>query len=290
MFVSATMAGVVTGSYYAFLGIAIALIFRTTGVANFAQGHQGTLGVFIFFMYTSHASAFRPISIICALLISALIGGAIYFVILRPRADNDPMNATARTLGLYVLLQALMLYFWGENEPYVIASFLPKGSIEFANLVFSYDQLCVLGIAIALSGAFLALLRYTKVGLAIRSVAADKEVASLLGINTHLVSGVVWCVAGAIGTIVAGLIAPMSFLGTNLMEPYLLKAFTAAILGGLSSFPGVLAGGLILGILDSYAASWMPLSAREPFTFAILLAVLIVRPTGLFGKISMERV
>jgi branched-chain amino acid transport system permease protein len=100
----------------------------------------------------------------------------------------------------------------------------------------------------------------------------------------------VWLIAGAIGALVAMLIAPVSFLGTGLMQPYILKAFTAAVLGGLNSFPGVVLGGLLLGLIESVGATWISIHLPEPFTFAILLLVLLFRPAGLFARQHAARV
>jgi branched-chain amino acid transport system permease protein len=123
-----------------------------------------------------------------------------------------------------------------------------------------------------------------------RSVAMNAEVASLLGIDVNRIALVVWLIAGAIGALVAMLIAPVSFLGTDLMQPYILKAFTAAVLGGLTSFPGVVVGGLLLGLIESFGSTWISIHLREPFTFAILLLVLLFRPAGLFARDHAGRV
>ncbi|MDY0748046.1 branched-chain amino acid ABC transporter permease [Paucibacter sp. R3-3] len=287
---STTMAGVVTGSYYALLGISLALIYRTTSVANFAQGHLGTLGVFLLFMYVSKLNFGAWGGVLVAVLLASIISGAIYIALLRPKPDTDHMGMTIKTLGLFMLVHAVLLYAWGENEPYVMTGIFSNGSVSVGGFFISYEQMGTLAIAAVLAITFLLLMRYTRTGLAMRSVALNSEVATLLGVNVDKVGALVWMISGGIGALVAMLIAPVSFLGTNLMEPYILKAFTAAILGGLTSFPGVIAGGLILGVLESYAATWISISLREPFTFAVLLLVLVFRPNGLFGKVHLERV
>jgi branched-chain amino acid transport system permease protein len=290
LFFSTTMAGVVTGSYYALLGIALALIFRTTGVANFSQGHLGTLGVFLLYMYVSKLHVGSIGGFCIAVLLSAAVSGVAYLVLLRPKAGTDAMSMTIKTLGLFTLVHAVMLYAWGENEPYVMTGIFSSGSMAIGSLYVTYEQIGTLVIVAVLAVAFLVLMRYTRTGLAMRSVALNSEVATLLGVNVNVVGILVWMISGGIGALVAMLIAPVSFLGTNLMEPYLLKAFTAAILGGLTSFPGVIVGGLILGVMESYAATWASISLREPFTFIVLLVVLMLRPNGLFGAAHKERV
>lgn len=284
------VAGIVSGSYYALLGLAIALIYRTTAVANFAQGELGTLGTFVLVLYVSRLPLPPGWQLVLSVLISAGVSAIAYAALMRARPGADALNLTVRTLALYTLVHAVTLYFWGANEPYTATGLFGEGGIDVAGFHLAYDQIGTLLIAAALGLALFALFRFTPVGLAMRSVAMNAEVASLLGVNVGRIALVVWMIAGAIGALVAMLIAPVSFLGTGLMQPYILKAFTAAVLGGLSSFPGVIAGGLLLGVIESFGATWVSIHLREPFSFAILLLVLLFRPAGLFGRQQLGRV
>lgn len=284
------VAGVVSGSYYALLGLAIALIYRTTAVANFAQGELGTLGAFVLVLYVSRLPLAPAWALVVSVLISAGVSAVAYRVLLRAKRGAEPLNLTVRTLALYTLIHAVTLYLWSANEPYTVAGLFPAGDFDIAGFRLANDQLGTLLIAAGLGLALFALFRFTPVGLAMRSVAMNAEVASLLGVNVDRIALAVWMIAGAIGALVAMLIAPVSFLGSGLMQPYILKAFTAAVLGGLSSFPGVVAGGLLLGVIESFGATWVSIQLREPLTFAILLLVLLFRPEGLFGRQHLTRV
>ena len=284
------VAGIVNGAYYALLGLAIALIYRTTAVANFAQGELGTLGTFIMVLYVTKLPLGPVPQLIVSVLISAGVSSLAYVALLRPRRDADPLNLTVRTLGLFTLIHAVTLYLWGANEPYTVQGLFAAGNIDIGGFRLAYDQIGTLVIAALLGLALFALFRFTRVGLAMRSVAMNADVASMLGIDVDRIALVVWFISGAIGALVAMLIAPVSFLGTGLMQPYLLKAFTAAVLGGLNSFPGVVLGGLLLGVIESFGATWVSIHLREPFTFAILLLVLLFKPAGLFGRQHVGRV
>lgn len=285
-----TVAGVVTGAYYALLGLAIALVFRTTGVANFAQGELGTVSAFLLVMYGSTLPLPASLRFALAVAAGAATSAVVYLTLLRPRRTVEHLNLTVRTLAVYTLVHALTLYLWGANEPYQAPSLFPSTTWEIGGLHIAYDQIGTLAIAALLGLALFVLFRYTRVGLSMRAVAANSEVSSLLGIDVDRIGLVVWLLSGAIGALVALLVAPAAFLGTSLMQPYLLKAFTAAILGGLYSFPGVIAGGLLLGVIESMGAVWISIQLREPFTFAILLLVLLLRPAGLFGRVQGTRV
>lgn len=284
------VAGIVNGAYYALLGLAIALIYRTTAVANFAQGELGTLGAFIMVLYVTKLPLGPVPQLIVSVLISAGVSALAYVALMRPRRDADPLNLTVRTLGLFTLIHAVTLYLWGANEPYTVQGLFAAGNVDIGGFRLAYDQIGTLVIAAMLGLALFALFRFTRVGLAMRSVAMNADVASMLGIDVDRIALVVWFISGAIGALVAMLIAPVSFLGTGLMQPYLLKAFTAAVLGGLNSFPGVVLGGLLLGVIESFAATWVSIHLREPFTFAVLLLVLLFKPAGLFGRQHVGRV
>jgi branched-chain amino acid transport system permease protein len=283
--------GIVAGAHYALLGLAVVLIFRTTGVANFAQGEIATISVFLFLMYATQLQVPIALQWLATIIVSAALGGAIFLVLLRPKAEGaEKLNLTVRTLGLYMLLNALALYWWGANEPYTVPSLFPDRGIAIGGFNVAYDQLGTLIVAAAVGLALLALFRFTQIGLAMRAVAMNAEVASLLGVNVRRISLVVWVIAGALSAVVGLLIAPVSFLESGLMQPYILKAFTAAILGGFQSFPGAILGGLMLGVAESIAGTWISIHLREPFTFAILLLVLLLRPRGLFSRTELERV
>ena len=287
---SIIVGGALNGGLYALLGLALVLITRTTAVANFAQGDMGMFSAFLLLMVFLPMG--MPLSMAwgATVLASAGIGAAIYWILIRPRPQAGHLNLTIRTLGLYTLIYSVAIYLWGANAPYTVPSFFAKGSVSMLGFSISYDQLGTVAVTVAIAAAFLVFFRFTRLGLAMRAVAIDPTIASLLGINVRGVALAVWLLAGAIGAIVGLLIAPLSFLDPNLMRPYILKAFTAAIMGGLYSFSGVIVGGVVLGIAEALAAVTISIHLREPFVFVVLLLVLLVRPGGLFGTVRKARV
>ncbi|MGF7161560.1 branched-chain amino acid transport system permease protein [Rhodoligotrophos appendicifer] len=289
--IGSTMAtGILNGGIYALLALAIVLIFRTTAVANFAQGDMGTFSVFMLLMF------FLPLDIplwaawLATIALSGGLGAIVYFVLLRPRPAANHLNLTVRTLGLYTLIYAVVVFLWGAQEPYRIPSLFQQGTVTIGGFSISYDQIGTLAVMAVAAAGFLALFRYTQLGLAMRASAMNPEVASLLGVNVQVIMMSVWILAGIMGAVAGMLIAPISFLETGMMRPYLFKAFTAAIMGGLYSFPGAIVGGFILGVAEAFAAVAISIHMREPFTFMILLLVLLIRPAGLFGSKQRLRV
>jgi len=287
---AAIVSGLLNGGLYALLALAIVLIFRTTGVANFAQGDMAMVSAFLLIM------VFVPLGIplilawIATILTAAVLGALIYFVLIRPRPTTDHLNLTVRTMGLYILLYSSAVVLWGGMEPYQVPSLFAAGAFRVGSFSVGYDQLGTILIAVGIAVAFLSFFRLTQTGLAMRAVSSNPEVASLMGVNVTRISLVVWMMAGILAAVTGMLVAPITFLESGLMRPYLLKAFTAAILGGLTSFPGAIVGGFILGVAEAFAGVAISLHMREPFTFAILLLVLLIRPAGIFGTVSKVRV
>lgn len=289
VFTATLVGGVINGGLYALLAIAIVLIFSTTGVANFAQGELATFAVFVMLMMVVPTGMGLFGAWAVTVTIMGAAGAFVYYVLIRPKAQADHLNIMVRTLGLSGLLHAIDVLRWGGNEPYKVPSLFGIGNISLGPVTLSRDQAGTLTVGVVMAVGFFAFFRFTLAGLAMRAVALNREVAALQGVNVGRTNVLAWVVATALSAVVGLLVAPTSFLDTGLMQPYLLKAFTAAIIGGMLSYPGALAGGLILGIVEAFVASGLSIELREPLTFAVLLVVLLVRPTGLFGSNNQQR-
>jgi branched-chain amino acid transport system permease protein len=287
--ITTAIGGIINGGLYSLLGIAIVLIFSTTGVANFAQGELATFAAFVMLMIYAPMGIGIGGSWLATLVTLGLTGALVYFVLLKPRSHGDHLNLTVRTLGLSTLLHATDVFKWGTNEPYRFPSLFGEGSVQLGVVSLSRDQLGTLGAACIVGAAFFVFFRTTMTGLAMRAVAVDRDVAALQGVNVQRTTVAIWVLAAVISGVVGMLAAPISFLETGLMQPYIMKAFTAAIIGGMFSFPGVVAGGILLGLAEAFAAGGTSVHFREPFTFVVLLLVLLLRPAGLFGGQSVAR-
>ncbi|MBE0592580.1 MAG: branched-chain amino acid ABC transporter permease, partial [Gemmatimonadales bacterium] len=265
------------------------LIFSTTGVANFAQGELATFSGFAMLMLVLPFGLGVPSGWMLTLSAMGLGGALVYFLLIRPRSGPDHLNLTVRTLGLSMLLHSVNVFFWGTNEPYRFPSLFGAGSLHFGPVSMSRDQLGTLATAFIVGSAFFAFFRFTTAGLAMRAVAIDRDIAALQGVDVQRTTVLIWVLATILSAVVGLLAAPISFLEVGLMQPYILKAFTAAIIGGMFSFPGVIAGGLILGVAEAFAAATTSVHLREPFAFVILLLVLLLRPAGLFTANTAQR-
>ena len=290
LFGATLVSGVLNGSLYALLAIAVVVVFRTTAVANFAQGEMAMLSVFLFLMFVVPTGLPVWATWIASIVLAGLVGAAVYLVLMRPRADSGHLNLTIRTVGLYTLLSAVAVYLWGGNEPYRLPHLFPDRAVDLAGLAVGFDQLGAIAVVALATIGLLFLFRYTELGLAMRACAMNPETASLLGVNVPLITTAVWALAAMLGAIAGLLATSISFLETASMKPLIVKALTAAVIGGMQSFPGAILGGLLLGILEAMAAIGVSIHLREPLTFAILLGVLLWRPAGIFGRAETARV
>lgn len=277
------VSGILSGSLYALLAVAVVLVFRTTAVANFAQGEMAMLAVFMFLMLVVPAGLPVWISWIVSIAVAGLVGAGIYLILIRPRPGSSHLNVTVRTVGLYTLISSVAVFLWGGNEPYRLPHLFPERAVAIAGLTVGFDQLGTLAFVAVATVGLLLLFRYTELGLAMRACAINGEVASILGINVRLMTTTVWAIAGMLGAVAGLLTASISFLETASMRPFIIKALTAAVIGGMQSFPGAIVGGLFLGVLEALASIGISIHFREPLTFMILLIVLLVRPAGIFG-------
>lgn len=290
LFIPTLLSGALNGGIYALLALGIVLIFRTSSVANFAQGEMAMFSVFLMVIYLLPLDLPLWSAWIFTLLASGAIGALVYLAIIRPKPEAGHLNLTVRTLGLFTLVNSVAIYLWGINEPYRVPSIFGAGTVSIGGYAISYDQVGAVGVMAVVALIFLVIFRYTRLGLNMRACAINHEVASLLGVNVRQIMVSVWIIAAVIGAVAGLLIAPVSFLQTDLMRAFIFKAFTAAVLGGLQSFAGAIFGGLILGVSEAFAASLISIHMREPFVFAVLITVLLLRPAGLFGSKIRVRV
>jgi branched-chain amino acid transport system permease protein len=281
--------GVALGALYGLFALTIVLLYRTTSVVNFAQGNMAMFIAFVALFFLLPTGLPPIVVFVLALVVGAVFGAIIYAVVMRPRPSRDHYNELFRTMGLSLLLFALAKAFWGPREPYSFPA-LVDGSFALLGFQVQWMQVVALLIALLLAGGFALFLRTPKVGLMMRAVAYDKDVSTLLGIRVRVVELVAWILVGAMGAALGLLFAPLYSVSSEMMEPFLLKAFAAALLGGLTSFRGAVVAGLLMGVVDSLVAVYLGNEWRDIVSFVVILGVLLIRPAGLFGRAEIVRV
>lgn len=283
--------GLGSGAIYASLALALVLIFRSTGIVNFAQGEMAMFSTYIAWQF--HAWGV-PVwgAIAITVAVSFVGGGLVYQAAIRPVESASPLTLVIVTLGLLVAFNSAAGWIW----TFLIKDFpstFPGGGVEFAGARFGYHALGTLGVLVGVVIALAFLFQKTKIGLAMRAAASNPESSRLVGIRVGRMLMLGWALAAALGAIAGVLVAPKLFLEPNMMLGVQIYAFAAATLGGFDSPVGAVVGGLIVGVAENLAGSYVDFIGSElklVVALAIIFAVLLVKPAGLFGKPQVARV
>ncbi len=282
--------GIADGSLYAALALALVLIFRTTGVVNFAQGEMAMVATFVAW---SLLDAGLPLgaAIAVALAFAFVFGMAVERIVIRPVEGRRPLTLAIVTLGLYILLNSAAGWIWGFNNR-GFPSVFPSDSLAVGGVDIAVESLGIVVVLLVVVAALFLLLERTRIGLALRAVSTNPESARLCGISVGRTLMVGWGLASVLGALAGVLIAPRIFLDPNLMGGVLIYAFAAATLGGFDSPLGAVVGGWAIGLSEALASTYVDFIGSDleilvPLT--VILVVLLVRPSGLFGRREVVR-
>jgi branched-chain amino acid transport system permease protein len=289
-FIDLTLDGVSTGAIYAAVALALVLIWRATRIVNFAQGAMLMITTFIASAVISSSGSYW-LGFGVALLAGLVFGAVVERVLIRPVENAPPLNAVILTLGLYTLLVAAAGMIWGNTPRSFPAAFSLQGyEVGGTRLLFTPNDTFTVLMVVAVAVGLGLLFRFTPLGLQMRAAAFAPEVARLLGVRVGRMLTIGWALAAVAGALAGVLVAPSVFLGPNSFDPILIGGFVAAVMGGLDSPPGALVGGLILGLALSYVSGYEGSSLVPLAALVILVAVLMVRPGGLFAAAKERRV
>jgi branched-chain amino acid transport system permease protein len=291
-FMQQVVAGLASGSIYAALALALVLIHRATGIINFAQGEMATLSTYIAWTLTAnHGWSYWP-AFVFTLGVSFLGGAAVHQVIIRPNEKGSVLRVVIVTIGLLILINGLVTLIWGGDVKAVESPF-PAGTTEIAGVAITTADIGTIAVVLATVVALWLLFQYTKLGLAMRAAAVNPAEARLVGVRVTWMLSLGWGLAAALGAVAGMLAAPSVFLDPNLMAALLIYAFAAAVLGGIDSPIGAVVGGLTLGVglnLIGTYVDFVGADLRLPVALLVILVVLLVKPTGIFGKAEVRRV
>jgi branched-chain amino acid transport system permease protein len=292
IFAQQTVAGLAQGAVYSSLALALVLIYRATEVINFAQGELGMASVYIAFQLIQWGLSYWE-AFFLTLAISFVLGVVIQVTVIRPVQHKSVIAVVIVTVGLFVLIDGLVNWKWGGAVRFMPGPFGVK-NYHLGSVTVARQDIGTIVLSIVSAIALWALFQFTKLGLAMRAAALRPAAAALAGVRVDRMLAIGWGLAAVLGA-VAGLLAePAQFyLQPTLMQGVLLYAFAAAVLGGLESPFGAVIGGLALGVFLNLVGQYVHVITSElrlPFAFAVLLAVLLVRPSGLFGRRTVRKV
>lgn len=290
-FLQYSISGLSIGSLYALVALGLVLIYRSTRILNFAHGDMATVGTF--FAFTLLGLKFK---FLASFILSLLFGGgaamAFYFCILIPaqRREATILGQITLTLGLGLIFQGLVAHIWG-TEPHSFPFPLSDSKVwNIGGVVISELGLGALGVGLLGSLFLYLLVQKTRLGLAMRATSENLPAAQTLGIPTRRVLSLSWGLAALLGVLAGIFLAPALLLDPFFMLEPFLKGFAAAILGGLNSLPGAVAGSLLLGVAESLAGGYISVAFKNTLAFLIIIVVLIIRPEGLLGREFKERI
>lgn len=281
-FLQFTFSGLTTGAVYALVAIGLTLIFNTTDVVNFAQGSFLVVGGFA--AISLHDGLHLPVAIavVLAIAITTLAGMGLYRGVIAPARKASVMGIVMITLGVYTVVEAACLLIYGSS-PRNFPAFVKADQLEIAGAVLSVQTIVVFVVTLVVAAALYLFYTRTMIGQAMLACAIDPQGAALMGIHVKQMIMISFGVSAALGALAGTLLAPITGIQYIMGFGISVKAFAAAVLGGLGNVPGAILGGLTLGLLEAFVAGYGSTAYRDLVTYAIILAVLLLLPSGMLG-------
>ena len=283
LFIQCLFAGITYGIIYAIVAIGFNIIYNTTGIINFAQGEFVMLGGMI--AITMHSFMPIPLAIVVAVLITMVVGALIEMVFIRWLESPSVLRMIIITIGLSILVREVGLHIWGESVralPYFIGNEVTSISILGARI--SPQVLWVIGVCSLMVVGLSLFFKFTSLGREMRACAANRRAATLCGINAKNMVTLSFVLSAGIGAVAGCVMSPITYSDYSMGPNLAIKGFTVAILGGLGNSLAAVAAGLLLGIIEAFSVSVLPLAFQDAIATSILLLILFVRPHGLFGS------
>ncbi len=290
LFLQQLIAGISTGTIYACIGLAVVMIYKSIGHVNFAQGEMAMISTFAAWQIMDFGFSYW-LAFPMTVLLSFAAGVTIERILMRPLRHAPPLSLVIVFIGLLLILNSLAGFIWSFTvKPFPT----PFGTAPFlSSTLISQHQVGMMAVTLIILIMLFIFLRSTRIGLAMRGAANNPSSARLLGIRVTKIEGLGWGLAASIGSISGMLIAPIVFLEPNMMAGTLIYGFAGAVLGGLSNPAGAVLGGILVGILENLAGTFIPVIGGElKLTLALvtIVSVLVIRPQGLLGKKMVYRV
>lgn len=286
-FIQLTVTGLSNGAVLALAALGFVLIYKSTGVLNFAQGEFLLIGAYSIYAASSFGLPW-PLAVMVALAVAILLGVLVERLVLRPLVGESAIAVIMVTIGLAAVLRAVVQLIWGTT-PRSFPDFIPESSLQVAGARIPVNRLWAIGLAGLVLLAFALIFQRSRQGIAMRAVADDQQAALVMGISVRRIFALAWALAAA-SAVVGGLLLANLVGVSGEVAAFGLVVFPVVILGGLDSIPGTLVGGVVIGLLAEYTSAYIDPKLQEVAPFAVLVLILLVRPYGLFGQARIERV
>ncbi len=288
LFFQYLFAGITYGILYAIVAIGFNIIYNTTGIINFAQGEFVMLGGMIAISLNTFLPL--PLAILLSVIITMLIGAAIEMFFIRWLEGPSVLRMIIITIGISILIREFALHIWGENVralPYFQGNEISSVNIWGTNL--SPQVLWVIGTCSVMVACLSIFFKFTSLGREMRACSANRVAATLCGINTKNMVTFSFMLSAGIGALAGCVMSPITYTQYDGGTGLAIKGFTVAILGGLGNSMAAVAAGLLLGIIEAFSISVVPLAFQDAISISILLLILFIRPNGIFGRSDIAR-
>jgi branched-chain amino acid transport system permease protein len=288
-FLQLTASGIALGSVYAMVALGFVLVFKSTDVLNFAHGEFLMLGSFFALTLVAQWGLNIIVAVVVIALIIAAVGVGLHYGIMKPLVGQPLFSVVLVTIGIAIVIRAFLLITYGPVERGRITA-LPQGQFDLGNIFIPYVDIILFVVSAGAVATFYVFFKSTRIGLQMRAVAENLEAAAAMGVSPNRVFAISW----GIGALMAGVAGVLYGNFTSVIDLNLavigLRAFPAAMIGGLDSVEGAILGGVVVGVSEQLAAGYFGGDFRDVVAFGLMFVVLMVRPYGFFGKKELIRV
>jgi len=282
------VSGLTQGAAYGLIGLGFTMIFNTTGIINFAQGEFVMLGGMLAVWFLG-AGLPLPLAVLAACLATAVVGALMERLTIRPLAGAPALNAVIITIGVSIVLRGGAMLTFGKDTA-ALPAFSGVRPIWVLGAAIQPQSLWVLAVTLALLAALKLFFALSIQGKAMLACSCQQQAASLVGISVSRMALLSFGLSGLIGAVAGAILAPITMTAYDVGTMLGVKGFAACVLGGLGNPFGAAAGGLVIGVLESFGAGYISSGYKDAFAFIVMLLLLFVRPAGMFGKSGVERV
>lgn len=291
-FISNLINGISLGSVYAIIALGYTMVYGIAKMLNFAHGDVIMVGAYISYCVSAYMGLPPVVAVLFAMVVCTILGIGIEAFAYKPLRRAGSLAVLITAIGVSYFLQNVALLIWGSN-PKAFKSLVTFDSLSFfgGKLIITAESVVTVIACVIIMIALTLFTKKSKMGKAMRAVSEDKDAAELMGINVNVTISLTFAIGSALAAIAGVLLCsayPTLQPTTGSMPG--IKAFTAAVFGGIGSIPGAMVGGILLGIIEIFSKSYISTALSDAIVFAVLIIVLLVKPTGLLGKKVTEKV
>jgi branched-chain amino acid transport system permease protein len=282
------VSGIALGAIYGLIALGLVMVYKATGILNFAHGESAMLCAFVAFSLHKFGIPMWGV-VLLTLCFGALLGLSIERLVIRHFIGKPLLSSAITTLGMYLIFGDLAIWIWGK-DPQELPSIFSSAPINIGGVIVSAIDLGIVATCAILAALLYLFFKFTRLGIAMQATMENPTAARLMGIPIKKIYAMAWALSHMIAALAGLLIAPLTFLHFSMMQHALHFAFAAAVLGGIGSMPGALVGGVIIGVTSNLTGAYVSSQWKDIVPFIVMLCILIWRPHGLFSVMQIKKV